>query len=68
MKEENCDTLVAGTPSEVEEEALYAIKWAAPGGGFAMTSGNSLLAGTRYENYVAMVEATRRHGSYPIRL
>ena len=63
-----CDTLVMGTPQQVEAEARHAIKHAAPGGGFAMTSGNSLLAGTRYENYVAMVEATRRWGSYPIRL
>jgi len=63
----NVDTLVMGTPDEVEAEVRYAIRHAAPGGGFAMTSGNSLLPGTKYANYVAMVEATRRWGAYPIR-
>lgn len=64
----DCDYLVLGTPAEVEEQVKYALRHAAPGGGYAMTSGNSLLPGVKLENYRAMVEATRRYGSYPIRL
>jgi len=62
----DCDTLVAAGPREVEAQVAYAIRHAAPGGGFVMTSGNSLQSGTKLENYQAMVAATRRLGSYPI--
>jgi hypothetical protein len=64
----DCDTLIAGGPADVEAQVRYAIKHAAPGGGFAMTSGNSLLPGVKLENYTALVEATRRLGTYPISL
>ncbi|MBI2939677.1 MAG: hypothetical protein HYY04_04495 [Chloroflexi bacterium] len=64
----DCDILVLGTPEDVVEEAKYAIKHAAPGGDFAMTSGNSLYPGVKHANYAAMVEATHHFGRYPIRL
>jgi len=62
----NCETLTTGTPEEVEEEVRSAIRDAGPRGGLVMCSGNSLMPGTRYENYAAMVAATRKYGSYPI--
>ncbi len=62
----NCDTLVAGTPAAVKEEVLHAVRHAAPGGGLILTSGNTLLVGTKYENYMAMRSAARELGSYPI--
>jgi len=62
----NCDTLTIGTTKEVEEEVRYAIQHAAPGGGFVLCSGNTLMHGTKFENYQAMVAATRRYGRYPI--
>ncbi|MEE9610286.1 MAG: uroporphyrinogen decarboxylase family protein, partial [Desulfatiglandales bacterium] len=62
----NCDTLVAGTPAAVKEEVLHAVRHAAPGGGLILTSGNTLLVGTKYENYMAMRSAAREFGSYPI--
>lgn len=62
----NCETLTLGTPEDVEEEVKYAIRHAAPGGGLIITSGNTLMPGTRYENYLAMVAATRTLGRYPI--
>jgi uroporphyrinogen decarboxylase len=61
----NCDTLVAGTPADVESEVKYAVKHAAPGGGLVLTSGNTLQLGTKYENYMAMLSAARKYGTYP---
>ncbi len=61
----DCETLVAGTPEEVEQEVRYAIRHAAGGGGLVICSGNSLMPGTRYENYEAMLAATREYGRYP---
>lgn len=62
----NCETLTSGTTDEVEEEVRYAIRHAARGGGLVICSGNTLMPGTRYENYLAMVAANRKFGSYPI--
>lgn len=62
------DTLVAGTTADVVEQVRYAIKHAAPGGGLVLTSGNTLLPGVRYENYLAMLGANRELGAYPIGL
>jgi uroporphyrinogen decarboxylase len=62
----DCDTLVAGTPGDVEEETRYAMRHAAPGGGLVLTSGNTLQVGTKYENYMAMRSAAREYGAYPI--
>jgi uroporphyrinogen-III decarboxylase len=62
----NNETLIAGTPDEVRAEVAYAIQHAAPGGGFVLASGNTLQPGTRYENYMAMLEAGRALGGYPI--
>jgi len=63
----NCETLVAGSPEEAAAEVRYAIRHAAPGGGFVLTCGNVLQPGTRLENYLAAREAVRQYGSYPIR-
>lgn len=62
----NCETLTMGNPEQIEEEVRYAIRHAAPGGGLAITSGNTLMPGTKWENYEAMRAATRKYGPYPI--
>jgi uroporphyrinogen decarboxylase len=64
----NCETLTLGTAEEAEEEVKTAIRDAGKGGGLAICSGNSLMPGTKYENYMAVVEATREYGQYPIQL
>lgn len=64
----NCDTLVRATPVEVEQEVKYCLRSAAPGGGFVLTSSNSVQAGACYENYMAMLQAARAYGKYPLRL
>jgi len=63
----NCETLIEGPPSAVEEEVRCAIEHAAPGGGLVIASGNGLENGTPVENYDAMRNARRTYGTYPIR-
>ena len=49
-------------------EVRHAVQHAAPGGGLVLTCGNTLLVGTKYDNYMAMLSAWREFGSYPIRV
>jgi len=62
----NCETLTSGTEDEVDAEVKYAIQHAARDGGLVITSGNTLMPGTKYENYLAMLAAHRKYGRYPI--
>ncbi len=64
----NCEALIAGSVEDVEREAKYAIKHAAPGGGLVLTSGNGLENGTKIENYRAMMRVRKEYGGYPIAL
>ena len=64
----NGETLVAGTAAAAQAEVRYAIEHAAPGGGLVVTCGNVLQPGTKLENYLAARQATRDHGTYPIRI
>ena len=41
---------------------------ASPGGGHILSSSNSIHAGVPPENFIAMVEAAREYGEYPIRV
>ena len=59
--------LCDGTPEEVTAETHRVIRAAAPGGGFVLTSSNSIHGGVRLENYMAMLETARLYGNYPIR-
>jgi hypothetical protein len=59
-------TLTEGTPEEVADETVRVIRTAAPGGGFVLTSSNTIHYAVRTENYMAMLEAARRYGTYPI--
>lgn len=42
------------------------IRVAAPGGGYIISSSNSIHPGCKPENYIAMVKAARKYGGYPI--
>jgi len=55
-----------GTPAEVEREVRGLIQDIAPGGGYILTSGNSLASYVRPENVLAMVEAVQKYGRYPM--
>jgi len=61
-------TLGRGTPEEVDNEVRELIRDCGPGGGYIITSGNSLASYLKPENVLAMVEAVKKYGSYPIDL
>jgi uroporphyrinogen decarboxylase len=52
----------------VDAEVRNLIKACGPGGGYIITSGNSLASFIKPENVVAMAEAVRKYGPYPILL
>ena len=59
-------TLTRGTPAEVEAEVRERIRTVGPGGGYCVGSSNTVTYYVPPENYVAMIEATRRYGKYPL--
>ena len=62
------DLLARGSPEEVRELTKKRIKEIAPGGGYALASGNSVPSWSRFENYQAMRETALTYGTYPIRI
>jgi uroporphyrinogen decarboxylase len=61
-------TLTRGTPQEVKEAVKYLIKNVAPGGGYLLSSANSVTNYVPLQNYRAMLDATFEYGRYPINL
>ncbi len=59
-------TLGRGNKEEIEEAVTKAIGTLAPGGGFILSAIDQLFDYTPSENVIAMVEAWRRRGAYPI--
>ena len=63
----DCGKLLSeGTPEEVIEVVKETIAKAAPGGGYIISSSNSIHPGVKPENFLAMVNAAKKYGSYPI--
>jgi len=62
------DLLASGTPEEVCQLTKKRIKEIAPGGGYALGSGNSVPNWVQFENYQAMRETALTFGQYPIDL
>ncbi|MCL4418067.1 MAG: uroporphyrinogen decarboxylase family protein, partial [Actinobacteria bacterium] len=58
--------LSMGTEEEVEEAIKETIAKAAPGGGYILSSSNSIHPGVKSKNYKTMLEAARKYGKYPI--
>ena len=56
--------LVFGTEEDVDRTVCETIDAAGAGGGYIITSSNSIHPGCRAENYVAMVRAAQRYGAY----
>jgi uroporphyrinogen decarboxylase len=61
-------TMTFGTPEEVAEETKEALRKGAPGGGFILSSSNSIHSAVKPENYRAMLDALGEYGRYPLRL
>ena len=59
-------TLTRGTPAEVRAEVRQRIRDLAPGGGYAVSSSNSVPEYVPLANFNAMREATFEYGRYPI--
>ena len=55
-----------GSEEEVVATVRDTICKAAPGGGYILSSSNSVHPGCKGENVVAMFQAARKYGSYPI--
>ena len=54
------------TPEEVDEEVRSLIRDVGPGGGYIVTSGNSLAGYLIPENVLALSRAVQKYGHYPL--
>ncbi|MHB8135465.1 MAG: uroporphyrinogen decarboxylase family protein [Anaerolineaceae bacterium] len=63
----DCSTVLVNGPEEaVREETKNIIQVAASGGGFLLSSSNSIHSGVKPEYYLAMLNTAREEGKYPI--
>jgi uroporphyrinogen decarboxylase len=53
-----------GTGRDVEKAVRETIERAASGGGYIISSSNSVHAGCKAENYIAMIQAAHKYGAY----
>jgi uroporphyrinogen decarboxylase len=60
------ELLRSGTAAEVEARVKELIRKVAPGGGYCLGAGNSVPHWAKFENFMAMRDATLKYGSYPI--
>jgi len=59
-------TIEGGTPEEVREAVRSVISIAAPGGGFVLSTADSIWNEGCYDNVMAFIEAGLEFGRYPI--
>ena len=59
-------TLTLGSPEEVVEETKQRLREVAPGGGYCVSSSNSVTEYVPLENFNAMRETALKYGRYPI--
>ena len=57
-----------GTPEEVAEATKEALRKGAPGGGYILSSSNSIHSAVKSGNYKAMLDTLCEYGRYPISL
>jgi uroporphyrinogen decarboxylase len=58
--------LSRGGPDEVREETLACLRAGMPGGGYILSTSNSVMASVQPANYSAMLETWRAYGKYPL--
>jgi uroporphyrinogen decarboxylase len=59
-------TMTFGSPGDVRAETRACLRAGAPGGGFILSSSNSIHSAVKPENYLAMLQTLREYGRYPI--
>jgi uroporphyrinogen decarboxylase len=57
-----------GTPEETAKATKETLRQGMPGGGFILSSSNSIHSGVKPENYLAMVRTLQEFGHYPVKL
>jgi len=62
------ELLMNGTPEDIRNRTKELLKTMAPGGGYCLSSGNSVPDWAKIENYRAMLETAGKYGTYPITL
>jgi uroporphyrinogen decarboxylase len=62
------EMLMNGTPAEIATRTRELISTLGPGGGYCLSSGNSVPDWAKFENYKAMIETAKKYGSYPIQV
>ena len=60
--------LSRGTVDEVEWAVKQCLQDAGIGGGYILSSSSDILASVKPENYLAMLDALKKYGSYPLNL
>ncbi len=61
----DCQELLPnGSKDEVDRVVKQTIDIASPGGGYIISSSNSIHPGVKPENYIAMIEAVHKYGLY----
>ena len=58
--------LATGTPDKVAQEVRRLLREVGPGGGYILSSGNSLASYCKPENVRVMIDTLQRYGAYPI--
>ena len=61
-------TLVTGSKEEIRKEVKELIAGVSPGGGHIVMSSNSIHGDIPPQNWIAMIEAAKEFGQYPIKL
>jgi len=62
------ELMTFGTPDEVVEATRKALRQGAPGGGFILSSSNSIHSAVKPENYQALLLTLQKYGRYPLSL
>ncbi len=58
------ENLVSGTPEDIRRDAEYAFRVGPPGGGYIFGDTHSIAVGTKYDNFMAMLDAYHKM-AYP---
>jgi uroporphyrinogen decarboxylase len=63
---DTANLLITGTTEEVQKSVKECIRKAGKGGGYICMSSNTIHAKVNPEKYIAMVDAVRKFGRYPL--